>query len=82
MRISHDMGISPESLGAGGGSAAVSRARAALSYVWVRYLGRSGVELARELGVNAQAVYVSSGRVDRELEINSADLERWCRCPP
>jgi len=78
-RISQDVGISPESLGGGGRRAAVSRVRAVLSYVWVRYLGCSGRELAREPGVSAQAVYASSGKVDRELGISSADLERWCR---
>ena len=78
-RISHDMGISLESLTGGGRTLPLSRARAVLSYVWVLYLGRSGRVLARELGVSPQAVYAASSRVRREMEIKPVDLERWCR---
>jgi len=78
-RISHDMGISLESLTGGGRAVPLSRARAVLSYVWVLYLGRSGRVLARELGVSPQAVYAASSRVRRKMEIRPVDLERWCR---
>ena len=78
-RISHDMGITPESLTGGGRAVPLSRARAVLSYVWVLYLGRSGRVLARELGVSPQSVYAASSRVRRQMKIKPVDLERWCR---
>lgn len=78
-RISQDMAISQESLRGGGRSAVVSRARAVVSYVWTRYLGRSGREVARELGVSPQAIYAASCRVGQDIRISSVDLERWCR---
>jgi hypothetical protein len=49
-RISHDRGISLESLTESGRIPAVSRAHALLSYVWVPSLGRSGRVLSRKVG--------------------------------
>ncbi len=74
-RICNDMELS-RGLLVGAGR---SRARAVVSYVWTRYLGRSSRALAQELGVRPQAVYVAVGRVGRDIIIEAGDLERWCR---
>jgi chromosomal replication initiation ATPase DnaA len=78
-RIAKDMGVSSHALSGGGRSENVSRARATLCYVWTYYLGKSGRELARELGVSPQAVYAASSRVERDGGLNAESLERWCR---
>jgi REP-associated tyrosine transposase len=78
-RISGAMGISRKALTGGGRNRAVTRARAVLAYTWVRYLGRSGHELANELGVTPQALYASSNRVETGDVIHSRDLARWCK---
>ncbi len=78
-RICNDMGFSRGLLVGTGRSREVSRARAVVSYVWTRYLGRSGRALAKELGVSPQAVYAAAGRVGRDIKIEAGDLERWCR---
>ncbi len=49
------MGINRESITGGGRSRKISRARAVLAYIWVRYLGRSGNDLAKALGVSPQS---------------------------
>jgi predicted transcriptional regulator len=63
----------------GGRNRKVTRARAVLSYMWVRYLGRSGQELAKALGVTPQALYASSRRVETDNAIHLKDLARWCK---
>ena len=78
-RIAKDMGVSSHALSGGGRSENVSRARAALCYVWTYYLGKSGRVLARELGVSPQAVYAASSRVERDGGLDAEALERWCR---
>ncbi len=78
-RICNDMELSRGLLVGAGRSRVVSRARAVVSYVWTRYLGRSGRALAQELGVSPQAVYAAAGRVGRDIIIEAGDLERWCR---
>ncbi len=78
-RICNDMELSRGLLVGAGRNRAVSRARAVVSYVWTRYLGRSGRALAQELGVSPQAVYAAAGRVGRDIIIAAGDLERWCR---
>jgi REP-associated tyrosine transposase len=78
-RICRDMGVGKESMTGGGRNRKVTRARAVLAYTWVRYLGRSGHELAKALGVTPQALYVSSSRVETENAIHSKDLARWCK---
>ncbi|MBW1965198.1 MAG: transposase [Deltaproteobacteria bacterium] len=78
-RIAKDMGVSSHALSGGGRSESVSRARAALCYVWMHYLGQSGRVLAEELGVSPQAVYAASSRVERDGGLNAKVLERWCR---
>ncbi|MDL1958600.1 MAG: hypothetical protein LWW99_04380, partial [Deltaproteobacteria bacterium] len=78
-RIAKDMGVSSHALSGGGRSENVSRARAALCYVWTYYLGKSGRVLAEELGVSSQAVYAASSRVERDGGLDAKALERWCR---
>ncbi len=39
-------------------------ARAILAYIWLRYLGRSGNDLAKAFGVSPQSLYVSSSRME------------------
>lgn len=78
-RIAKDMGVSSHALSGGGRSENVSRARAALCYVWTYYLGKSGRLLVEELGVSSQAVYAASSRVERDGGLDAEALERWCR---
>jgi putative transposase len=78
IRISKDMGINRESITVGGRSRKISRARAVLAYIWVRYLGRSGYALAKALGVSPQAIYASSSHIEGDDVIKSQDIERWC----
>jgi len=77
-RIATDMGISRESMTGSGRNREVTRARAVLAYIWMRYLGRSGYELAKALGVTPQALYASSSRVEADNVIRHEDLKRWC----
>ena len=76
-RIAADMGLSRESITGGGRNREVTRARAVLAYTWMRYLGRSGYELAKALGVTPQALYAASSRVETDNVIRPEDLERW-----
>jgi len=77
-RIATDMGISRESMTGSGRNRKVTKARAVLAYIWMRYLGRSGYELAKALGVTPQALYASSSRVEADNVIRPENLERWC----
>ena len=79
-RIAKEVGISRESIAGGGRNRKVTGARAALGYVWVRHLGRSGHELAKALGVSPQSVYAASNRFTESNLIELEDVERWCRC--
>jgi putative transposase len=78
-RISKDMGIDRESMTGGGRNRKVTKARAALSYVWVRYPGRSGHELAKVLAVSPQSVYAASSRIEGDKVITLEDIERWSK---
>ncbi|MHB8883059.1 MAG: transposase [Thermodesulfovibrionales bacterium] len=77
-RIAKDMGISEESMTSAGRTRKVTQARAALAYVWLRYLGRNGHDLAKALGVSPQALYASSCRLEENNLIPVDDIERWC----
>lgn len=77
-RISRDMGISREAMTGGGRNRIVTRARASLAYVWVRYLGQSGHELGRVLGVSPQSLYAASNHIQEADLITAEDIERWC----
>src|SRR5208283_4542679 len=72
-RLAKDMGVSRESMTGSGRNREVTRARAVLSYIWVRYLGRSGRDLARELGVTPQSIYASSIRIEENNVIQLTD---------
>ena len=78
-RICDEYAIDRGSLESKSRVSVVSQARAMLCYVWVRYLGRSGRQLAETLGVSPQSVYSSSNRIERTKEVSEIDLERWCK---
>jgi putative transposase len=78
-RISEHYGVAAGSLRGGGRTRAVSKARAVLCYVWVRYLGRSGRELARLLGVGAPGVYWACRTLDADSKTLAKEIERWCQ---
>jgi hypothetical protein len=78
-RISRDMGINKESMTGEGRNRKVTKARSALAYTWVKYLGRSGYELARALGVRPQSVYDASIRAEQNKLIKPYNLERWAK---
>jgi putative transposase len=78
-RICKDRGISKEAITGGGRNREVTRARAALAYVWVVYLGRSAYELGRVLGVSPQSLYAASGRIQDAELVTSEAAERWCK---
>ena len=65
-RICREFQINIQALEGGSRKSEVSHVRAIMSYVWVSYLGRSGRQLARELGVSPQAVYSSSARIESD----------------
>ncbi len=76
--ISKEIGINTESMLGGGRNRRVTRARAVLAYVWVRYLGQSGHELAKVLRVSPQSIYAALSRIEGDNTIKSEDVERWC----
>jgi hypothetical protein len=79
IRIAEYMDIPPSALDHGSRRKEVSRARALICYVWTRYLGRSGRELARELAVSPQAVYSASARIEKEGGVEMDLLRKWCK---
>jgi hypothetical protein len=78
-RICEYYGVPEGALGGGGRTRVVSKARAVLSYVWMRYLGRSGRELSRLLGIGPQGVYWACRKVDPDSKNLVKEIERWCR---
>jgi hypothetical protein len=50
------MGVTRESMGGVGRNMQVTEARGFVAYTWMRYLGRSGYELAKVLVVSPQAL--------------------------
>ena len=73
-----DMKVSREAMTGGGRNRQVTKARAVLAYVWVRYLGRSGHELGRALCVSPQALYAASSHIEGSDMITAAALKRRC----
>ena len=73
------MKVSREAMTGGGRNRQVTKARAVLAYVWVRYLGRSGHELGRAVGVSPQSLYAVSGRLEEDGVITETGIKRWCR---
>lgn len=54
----------------------LSGARAALAYTWVRYLGRSGRDLALVLKVTPQAVYAAIACAAKNPP-SASEMARW-----
>lgn len=80
MRIIRDLGLhSHTRLNEGGRRKELSQARAAIAYVWTRYLGRSGRALAAELGITPQAVYGAAKQAEETGMVEPEDLIRWCK---
>lgn len=77
-RIARDKGVSWHAIKSAARSRAVSEARAVLAYTWVRYLGRSGRELAHALGITPQAVYAAIARTESKPPSRSR-IDRWTR---
>ncbi len=61
-RVGARLGVSARRLAGGGRAPAVSRARAAIAYLWIEVLGRPGRPLASALGVRPAAVYAAARR--------------------
>jgi len=78
-RIGKSFGVAPEALRGGGRRRKVSEARTVLCRVWNGYLGRSGRELGRYLGISPQAVYGAVRRCEVEYEIAEEDLKEWLK---
>lgn len=78
-RIAKDKGVSKESMTGGGRNRKVAEARATLAYIWTRYLGRSGYELAKTLGVSPQALYSASARFEENGGIDTEGIHRCCK---
>jgi len=57
----------------------VTRELAIPAYARVRYLGRSGHEIGKVLGVSLQSIYAASSHIQGVDVITSKDVERWCR---
>lgn len=68
--VSTTLGVPPSVLTASGRSRLQARAREALAFLWISGLGRSGLSLARRIGVTSSAIYVAAGR-------GSRDRDRW-----
>jgi len=60
--VCRPLGIESEALAGGGRTAALSRAREGIAYLWTASLGRPGRPLAALLGVRSQAVYAAAAR--------------------
>ena len=71
-RVGSRLGVPATRLAGGGRSPAVSRARAAIAYLWTEVLGRPGRPLAPALGVRPAAVYAAARR-------GRAAAEHWER---
>lgn len=81
VRICRDMGVSWEVVLGGSRWRKAAKARAVLAYVWVRYLGRSGCQLARSISVSLPTVSVAVRRIEENPPCQS-DMDTWCRKDP
>lgn len=77
-QICADLKVTVEALESGSRISSVSQARAVLCHLWICHLGRSGRQLASELGVSPQAVYSASARIELVGGVSAEDLARWC----
>jgi REP element-mobilizing transposase RayT len=66
-RVCQHVGVTEEQCAGGGRQRSVTRAREGVAYIWCALWGRSGMALAKTLGVKAQSVYRAAlrGRRDR-----------------
>ncbi len=71
-------GVSPLAVCERGRIRAISEAREGLAYLWVEFLGRSGRELALDLGLTPESVYKAAkrGREQRDRWIRLLDFAR------
>ncbi len=76
--ISKDMGINKEIILGRGRNRRAARARSILAYVWIRYLGQNGNQLAKVLGVSPQYVHRVSSQIEQDNAITSKEVEKWC----
>jgi len=65
-KVARDSGVTVEALVGGGRRRDVTWARDGLAYLWVEVLGRSGRQLARELGIRPESVYKGARRGRKE----------------
>lgn len=77
-RICRDMEVSWEVIMAGSRVRTAARVRAVLAYVWVRYLGRNGSDLARAFRVSRQTVSAAVQRMEENPPCQR-DMDRWCQ---
>lgn len=77
-RVARDKGVRWETVKGASRSRPLSQARAALAYTWVRYLGRSGRDLARALKITHQAVYAAIARAEKD-PASVSRMPRWTR---
>ena len=66
VKVAEASRVTPEALLGGGRRPEVSGARDGLAYLWVEVLGRSGRQLARELGIRPESVYKGARRGHKE----------------
>ncbi|HSD09620.1 MAG TPA: transposase [Candidatus Binatia bacterium] len=71
-------GVSPRAVCGRGRIRRISEAREGLAYLWVEFLGRSGGELALDLGLRPESVYKAAkrGREKRDRWIRLLDFDR------
>lgn len=61
-RVCQAEGVRVESISGSGRKAAQCRVREGIAYLWVEYLGHSGRQLARPLGVQPESIYRAAKR--------------------
>jgi chromosomal replication initiation ATPase DnaA len=76
--IAEEYGVAGMSLQGGGRTRALSEARAILCYVWVKYLGRSDRELAREFGLSPWGICWACRKLETGSKISAEAMDRWC----
>jgi putative transposase len=80
--VAISLGILPSVVTANGGSRSQAHAREALSFLWISGFGRSGLSLAKRMGVTPSAVYAAARRAGRERDrwLKLLDSLRAGRC--
>jgi len=75
-RVCQAEGVASQAVVGGGRRASVSRVREGVAYLWVEWLGRSGRQGARELGMRPESVYRAARRGQQEAAHWQRVLER------